>query len=193
VSDEIFDPEIHATDPKTGEPSLNKDGGFRKKRRDAGGARPAAPRAAKTPGGNGRAKHHAAVGNFLAIPVAGLGLVDPVMGFAAANLAPMWADALADLAVDNPRFAAMLEKAGGLGAAGAVVMVGVLTAVQFGHLMGKVPADMLRMMPGVQSREEIETILAQRGEQLARAAQARAGQASAPAHPADESRVMAHV
>jgi hypothetical protein len=56
VADEIFDPEIHATDPKTGEPSLNKDGSFRKKRKDAGRKAPGpGPKASASSGGGGRA------------------------------------------------------------------------------------------------------------------------------------------
>lgn len=185
MSDEIFDPEIHATD-KDGNPSLNKDGSFRKKRKDAGGGRRgggggSAPFAAaasgggRRSGGDQRAKHHKAVSDFLQVPVTVASLVNPVYGYAAGMVAPMWADVLADLALVNPRLAAALEKAGGLGAAGGVAAVGLLTLAQFGVLAGKVP-DSIGQMVGAKPRAEIEAILEQRGVQLRREAGERARQ-----------------
>ncbi|TFV29513.1 hypothetical protein E4K10_49955 [Streptomyces sp. T1317-0309] len=58
MADEIFDPEIHATD-KDGNPSMNKDGSFRKKRKDAGnrGSRTASAPKASTPSGAAGAAH----------------------------------------------------------------------------------------------------------------------------------------
>lgn len=180
MSDEIFDPEIHAVDPKTGEPSLNKDGSFRKKRRDAG-RRPAAAKASKGASGSGpaaiRERYRRSVDQTLQIPVTLASLADPVIGFAASNLAPMWSEALADLAVENPRLAAALERAGNLGAVGGVITAAVLTGVQIGHLMGRVPAQMVKMVGG-QTREEIEKILEQRGMQMAE--QRRAAEAAGP-------------
>lgn len=175
--DGVFDPEIHATD-KDGNPSLNKDGSFRKKRKDAGAAAEAAGKPSSSrsrtrtnsPRGAGpgaqRAKYHKNVSDFLALPVAGLSMADPVLGYAATEVAPMWSDVLADLAVEQPRLAAMLERLGGLGAVGSVLTVGALTFVQFGTLLGKVPPHVGKMM-GCKSREEIEAILQARGEQLA--------------------------
>lgn len=175
ASNAVFDPEIHATDAD-GNPSLNKDGSFRKKRKDAGAAKSSAPAASRSksrtasPRGAGpgsqRAKYHKSVSDFLALPVAGLSMADPVLGYAATEVAPMWSDALADLAVEQPRLAAVLERLGGVGAAGAVLTVGALTFVQFGTLLGKVPPHVGKMM-GCKSREEIEAILQARGEQLA--------------------------
>lgn len=181
MTGEIFDPEIHATD-KDGNPSTNKDGSFRKKRRDAGGGRKSAPSA--KPAGSGpaaaRARYHKSVSDFLALPVAGLSLADPVLGYAAGEVAPMWTDALADMAVDNPRLAAALERAGNLGAVGGLITAALVTGVQFGHLMGKVPGHMATML-GCKTREEIETILKQRGAQLAERAEHARAEAPAPA------------
>ena len=171
---EIFDPEIHATDRK-GNPSLNKDGSFRKKRVDAGAGktrsrpRPSAGTShAGCPPPRRPPCSWRSVAEFLSLPTAGVAMVDPVMGYAATEVAPMWAEALADLAVERPQFAAVLERLGGVGAVGGVITVGVLTFVQFGHLAGKVPPHIAKTL-GCKSREEIETILKQRGEQLARA------------------------
>lgn len=175
---EIFDPEIHATD-KQGNPSLNKDGSFRKKRRDAagrGGGRAAGPRPASPAGrvlADQRAGYHKNVSDFLAIPVTIVSLADPVLGYAAGTIAPMWSEALADLAMEQPRLAAALERVGPVGAVGGVLAVGVLTFVQFGNLLGKVP-DHLTTMMGGKTRAEIEQILEQRGVQLRAEAEERA-------------------
>jgi hypothetical protein len=169
---EIFDPEIHAVD-KDGNPSFNKDGSFRKKRKDAGkrGAGAAAPtaRPASAAGkvlADQREHYKKSVSDFLAVPVTLASLADPVMGFAGSMVAPLWADALADLAMEQPRLAAALEGAGKLGAVGGVVGVGVLTLVQFGHLAGRVPANVAQMV-GAKTRPEIEKIMEQRGIQMA--------------------------
>lgn len=190
MSDEIFDPEIHATD-KDGNPSLNKDGSFRKKRKDAGAkATTTRPRTKAAAGpGAAKEKYRKAVSDFLAIPTTVLTMTDPVMGYAAAEVSPMWAEGLADLAVERPQFAAALEKVGGLGVVGGLLGLGVMTAVQFGHLAGKVPAHVVQMMGG-KTREQIQEILAQRGEHLAaqRGQSPEHARAEAPAGP-----VMAHV
>lgn len=170
MSDEIFDPEIHATD-KDGNPSLNKDGSFRKKRRDAGQGKSApkpksSPTASKT-GGEQRARYAKAVVDNLTPVAVVLSLVDPVDGYCAQQLTPMWGEVLADLAMEQPKLAAVLERAAGLGAVGGVIGLGVLTLVQFGHNHGKVPEQFARMVGG-QPRSEIEQLLQQRGEQLAK-------------------------
>lgn len=172
---EIFDPEIHAVD-KEGNPSLNKDGTFRKKRRDARGGKsaPAAPKSVKSVK-DSKARYYKAVTDTLGLPSAGLSLVDPVLGFAATEvITPMWADALSDMAMDNPRLAASLEKAAALGGGAALLTVAAVTFTQIGVLVGKVPEQVAGMVPGVRTRAEIETILEQRGAQMRAAAQARA-------------------
>lgn len=172
MSDEIFDPEIHATD-KDGNPSLNKDGSFRKKRRDAGqGKRSTTTRTkSSSTAGNAseaqRARYAKAVVDNLTPVAVVLSLVDPVDGYCAQQLTPMWGEVLADLAMEQPKLAAVLERAAGLGAVGGVIGLGVLTLVQFGHNHGKVPEQFARIVGG-QSRTDIERILQQRGEQLAK-------------------------
>lgn len=169
MADEIFDPEIHATDPKTGEPSLNKDGSFRKRRRDAGRktTSTAAPKSSGSTANNtARERYRRNVDQVLGIPVVLLSMQDPVLGYAAGELAPMWSAGLADLAVEQPRLAAALERAGNLGAGAALLSAAVMTTVQIGHLMGKVPEGMAKMM-GAKTRSEIEQILEQRGIELA--------------------------
>lgn len=194
MSDEIFDPEIHAAD-KDGNPSLNKDGTFRKKRRDAG--TPASSRTrtrtrTRSTGGAPREKYHKAVADFLALPVAGLSMADPVLGYAAASVAPAWSDALADLAVERPQMAAVLEKLGGVGAVGGVLGVAIMTGIQFGHLLGRVPEHVATGM-GCKTRSEIETILRQRGEALARQRPAEPAPEHARAGAEGGARVMAGV
>jgi hypothetical protein len=191
TAEEIFDPEIHATDRK-GNPSVNRDGSLRKKRRDAGAGRASGTRAttrtratARAGGGSARDKHRRAVADFLALPAAGLSMVDPVMGYAATQVVPMWSDALADLAVERPQVAAVLERLGGVGAVGGVLSVALLTGVQFGYLTGKVPAHIARTM-GCKSREEIEQILMADGQRIAQRSPEHA-RAEEPAGP-----VMAH-
>ncbi|MFJ2307648.1 hypothetical protein [Streptomyces sp. NPDC087787] len=173
MTGEIFDPEIHATDDQ-GNPSTNKDGSLRKKRADAGQRKgPTSARRTTTTRAGGskrtdpRAQHHKSVTDLLAMPAAVASLADPVVGYVASGLAPMWADALADLAVENPRMAAALERAGSLGAVGGVITAAVVTGVQMGHLFGRVPGHIVKMTGG-QTREEIEQILTQRGEMMAR-------------------------
>jgi hypothetical protein len=182
MSDEIFDPEIHATD-REGNPSLNKDGSFRKKRRDAGksGAR---SKTAKAAPADDRARYAKAVQEALAIPVMVASFVDPVDGYCAAELSPVFADAIAGLAVENPQVAAVCEKLAIGGAAGAVAAVVLMAGVQFAHNHGKIPEHLARMA-GAKPRREIEAILRARGEQLA--AQARVTEA-----PADAEGARAH-
>jgi hypothetical protein len=173
--DEIFDPEIHSVD-KEGNPTLNKDGSFRKKRRDAGQklSTPRTPRAAKPSptAATGaaavqRGRYVKAVTDNLAPLAVVVSLVDPVDGFCAQQLTPMWGEVLADLAMEQPKLAAVLERAAGFGAVGGAVALGVLTVMQFSHNHGKVPAPIVRMVGGT-PREEIEQMLQQRGEQLAK-------------------------
>lgn len=171
--DEIFDPEIHASDPKTGEPSLNKDGSFRKKRRDAGQGKASGAKAKSTPTGAAgaaaaqRSRYVKAVTDTLVVPATLLALADPVDGYCAQRLTPMWGEVLADLAMEQPRLAALLERAAAAGAVGGVIGLGVLTFVQFGHNHGKVPEHFVRMVGG-QTRADIEQLLDARGEQLRR-------------------------
>lgn len=179
MSGEIFDPEIHAAD-KDGNPSLNKDGSFRKKRRDAGQSTTRTRSKSSSAGAakattDQRSRYVKAVSDTLVIPATLLSVVDPVDGFCAQQLTPMWADALADLAMEQPRLAAVLERAAGVGAVGGVLTLGLLTAVQFAHNHGRVPAQFARMVGGT-PREEIETMLQQRGEQMARQSQQQAAQ-----------------
>lgn len=174
-SDEIFDPEIHAAD-KDGNPSLNKDGSFRKKRRDAGTGKSTSSsrtRTKSTPTASNaateqRARYAKAVVDNLTPVAVVLSLVDPVDGYCAQQLTPMWGEVLADLAMEQPKLAAVLERAAGLGAVGGVIGLGVLTLVQFGHNHGKVPEQFARMVGG-QSRADIEQLLQQRGEAMAKA------------------------
>lgn len=176
MADEIFDPEIHATDPKTGEPSLNKDGSFRKKRKDAGARKTAAPKTSSGGGNSTRDRYKKNVDQFLGVPVTLLSIKDPVLGFAASELAPMWSEGLADLAVDYPQLAAALDRAGNLGSAAGLLGAALMTGVQIGNLMGKVPDHMAKMM-GARTRPEIEQILQQRGVQLAEQSQRQAAEA----------------
>lgn len=170
MADEIFDPEVHATD-KDGNPSLNKDGSFRKKRKDAGRSI-AAPKA-PAPGGKSsanRARYAKGVADFLAIPTMILAVKDPVDGYCAAELSPLFADAVAGVAVENPQVAAVCEKLAGGGAVAALAGVALLAAVQFGHNHGLVP-EHLAVMAGAKPRRDIEAMLKARGEQLAAAKQ----------------------
>lgn len=190
MSEEIFDPEIHAAD-KDGNPSLNRDGTFRKKRRDAGRsagrARSTSAKgrssSAKAGPTSDRERYAKAVGEALAIPVMVASFVDPVDGYCAAELSPVFADAVAGLAVENPAVAAVCERLAIGGAAGAVAAVVLMAGVQFAHNHGKIPSHLARMA-GARPREEIEQILQRRGEQLAaargRAAEGGAGQAPGP-------------
>lgn len=177
MSDEIFDPELHATDPKTGEPRINSDGTFRKKRKDAG--RRQASRSARTrttaakAAPDDRTRYASAVAGVLSIPTAILSMVDPVDGYCAAHYTPHLAEAIADVAVENPQVAAVVDKLAQVGPLGALLSVGVVIGVQFAHNHGKVPEAMARAM-GATPRREIEAVLKQRGERLA--AQARAAE-----------------
>lgn len=168
-SEEIFDPEIHSTD-KDGNPTLNKDGSFRKKRRDAGkSTRSSSTRSKSSSGGakvDDRERYAKGVRDFLAIPTMGLAIADPVDGYCAAELSPLFADAVAGVAVENPQLAAVCEKLAAGGAIGNLVGVTLLIGVQFGHNHGLIPENIARMA-GATPRRAIEQLLKQRGEQLA--------------------------
>jgi hypothetical protein len=169
VSDgEIFDPAIHATD-KDGNPSLNKDGSYRKKRKDSsrGAAKAAAPASSE---GKRRADEQAgytkAVAGLLQVPASLLSLVDPVDGYCAAQLVDPWSQVLGELAMEYPQLAAAIERAKVAGPLAGIIGVGLLTVAQFGHNHGKIPAHIATML-GARPRTEIEQILTQRGAQLA--------------------------
>jgi hypothetical protein len=167
---EIFDPEIHATD-RDGNPSTNRDGSFRKKRKDAGkrASASAEPRPASA-AGKVRADQHTgyykAVAGILQTPATLLSLVDPVDGYCAAQLVDPWSRVIADLAMEYPQVAAAIEKAAVIGPLSGVIGVGLLTVTQYAHNHGKLPAHLAQMV-GARPRTEIEQLLKQRGAQLA--------------------------
>lgn len=172
---EIFDPEIHAVD-KDGNPSINKDGSFRKKRKDSarGAAKVSAPASSE---GKRRADEQAgytkSVAGILQIPATLLSLKDPVDGYCAAQLVDPWAQAIGELAMEYPQLAAAIERAKVAGPLSGLIGVGLLTVMQFGHNHGKVPAHIASAF-GARPRAEIEQILVQRGAQLAAEAEQQA-------------------
>lgn len=176
---EIFDPEIHATDRK-GNPSMNKDGSFRKKRKDSTRAKAhplteVGPPAPSGKEGDRRARYAKAVGDFLTIPTMLVSLADPVDGYCAAQISPMFADAVAGVAMENPRLAAVCDKLAGGGAVAQLAGVALLAFAQFGSNHGVVP-EHLAKMAGAKPRAEIEQILTQRGEFLAKQAKEQAAE-----------------
>lgn len=182
---DIFDPEIHATKPN-GEPSMKTDGTFRKKRRDAGGARSsAAPKKSASAAGvpkalqEQHARHVRGIRDAAALPLTVLSFVDPVDAYCVSELVDPFADALATVAQDQPQLAAMLDKLSGSGAVATALGIAAVGVIQVLHNHGKVPASMVRMMGG-KPRHEIEAILRQRGEAMA-AAQAADEQRAAAA------------
>lgn len=186
--DEIFDPEIHAAD-KDGNPSLNKDGSFRKKRRDAGQSTKAKGPAPVSSGGrvlaDQRAGYVKAVHDVLDVAPPLLSLVDPVDGYCAAQLVDPWSEVIGDLAMEYPQLAAALERSKVAGPLLGVVGLGLLTVVQFGHNHGKVPEGLARMV-GARPRSEVEQLLKQRGVQLAAEAEERKRQDAEDAEMAAE-------
>lgn len=185
MSEEIFDPEIHAVD-KEGNPSLNKDGSFRKKRKDAGKTSRSRSSSAKAaPAGDDRARYAKGVRDFCAIPTMLLAVKDPVDAYCASELSPMFADAVAAVAVENPQLAAVCEKLATGGAIGNLMGVTLLIGAQFAHNHGLIPEHLARAV-GATPRRDIEQLLKQRGEMLARQG------AEAAEAPADAERPMAH-
>lgn len=174
MSDEIFDPELHSAD-KNGNPTLNRDGSFRKKRKPAGGGR--APKLATARGTTGKApandrdRYAKGVRDALAIPILFASMADPVDGYTAAEMSPIFAEAVGDLAVENPQVAAICERLATGGAMGNLVAVTLMIGAQFASNHGMVPEHIGRMV-GLKPRSEIEKVLQQRGEQLAREHQA---------------------
>jgi hypothetical protein len=170
---DVFDPEIHSAKPD-GSPSLKGDGTFRKKRRDSGGRRAGGVRAVtrpRTPSTSApsssrvveqqKARHAKAVTDVAGPIILGLSFVDPVDGYCAAEIAPMFAEALAGYAQESPRTAAVLDKLASAGGASALVAVAGLAFVQFASNHGKIPPQYARML-GATPRAEIEAILDQR-------------------------------
>lgn len=152
MSDEIFDPEVHATD-KDGNPSLNKDGSFRKKRRDAGTRQTSR---AKSSGGAGpHRRYEEGVQGLLQIPAMAISFVDPVDGFCVASHTPPIAKAVADLAVERPEVAAALDKVLAVGPYGALIGAVLPLVVQIGHNHGLVPEPMAKAM-GATPKRDIE-------------------------------------
>lgn len=164
---EVFDPELHASKPD-GTPAKKTDGTFRKKRRDAAGARrrvnPLASRGkAPSPNrdaANRRAKHVKGVKDAAAVPVMVLGFVDPVTAYVVNDVVAPFAEAAADYAQENELLAGWLDKAstgGGLMALLAVVAYG---GAQVAAVHGKIPEQYARGF-GLKTRAEVEGILRQ--------------------------------
>lgn len=153
MSDEIFDPEVHATD-REGNPSINRDGSFRKKRRDAGGRTTRTTRA-KTSTGNQAKKYEEGVAGLLQVPAAVLSFVNPVDGFCVAQHTPPIAKAVADLATERPEVAAALDRVLAVGPYGALIGAVLPLVVQIAHNHGMVPEPMAKAM-GVAPRKDIE-------------------------------------
>lgn len=154
MSDDIFDPEIHATD-KDGNPSTNKDGSFRKKRRDAGAARGITSRATKSNGGQQHGRYREGVEGLLQIPAMALSFVSPVDGFSVAHHTPPISKAVADLAVERPEVAAALDKVLAVGPYGALIGAVLPLVVQLAHNHDMVPAPMAKAM-GATPKKDIE-------------------------------------
>lgn len=173
MSDEIFDPEIHSAD-KDGNPTLNKDGTFRKKRRDAG--KTTKGPAPVSSGGkilaDQRAGYVKAVHDVLEVVPPLLSMVDPVDGYCALGLVDPWSEVIGDLAMEYPQLAAALERSKVAGPLLGVVGLGLLTVVQFGHNHNKIPEGLARMV-GARPRSEVEQLLRKRGVQLAAEAEER--------------------
>lgn len=175
---DIFDPEVHAVD-KDGNPSLNKDGSFRKKRRDAG--RSVGPRAKSSGGGSSQRQRYAeGVAGLLQIPAMVLSFVDPVDGFCVAHHAPPISGAVADLAVERPEVAAALDKVLAVGPYGALIGAVLPLVVQLAHNHGAVPEPMAKAM-GATPKKDIERHL-----RLVATQAAAAEQHQAEDVPADE-------
>lgn len=154
MSDEIFDPEVHATD-RHGNPSTNKDGSFRKKRRDAGGARKTGTAKAKATPGSQRAKYAEGVAGLLQIPAMALSFVQPVDGYSVAAHTPTISNAVADLAVERPEVAAALDRVLAVGPYGALIGAVLPLAVQLMHNHDMVPESMATAM-GATPKRDIE-------------------------------------
>lgn len=155
---EVFDPEIHAVD-KDGNPSLNKDGSYRKKRSDAGASKKSGissvSRGSGAKSGGQKKRYVEGISGIFQIVAAGVSMVDPVDGFCVAQHTPPIADAVADLAVERPEVAAALEKILTVGPYGALIGAVLPLAVQIAHNHNKVPEPMARAM-GAHPKQEIE-------------------------------------
>ncbi|MEU0398358.1 hypothetical protein ABZ208_37570 [Streptomyces sp. NPDC006208] len=154
MSDEIFDPEIHAAD-KDGNPSLNKNGTFRKKRRDAGAGRGTSSRTTKTAGTSQHRRYEEGVQGLLQIPAMALSFVNPVDGFCVAHHTPPISKAVADLAIERPEVAAALDKVLSVGPYGALLGATLPLVIQLMHNHGMVPESMAKAM-GATPKKDIE-------------------------------------
>lgn len=175
---EIFDPELHATKPN-GEPALKTDGSFRKKRRDAG-RRTSTPTSARTkttapPAGAPRAlkeqhsKHVQGIKDALGVPLMIGTFVSPIDAYTLQDLVDPFANALATVAQDDPKLAAALDKAGGMGGWTSILAIFSLGVVQVMHNHDKVPEHIARMV-GAKPKSETLALMNQRAAQM-RAAQ----------------------
>lgn len=154
MSDDLFDPEVHATDRK-GNPITNKNGSFRKKRADAGFSKNTSPRTSKTTNGSQKKRYVEGVSGIFQIVAAGVSLVDPVDGFCVAQQTPPIADAIGDLAVERPEIAAALDRIMAVGPYGALIGAVLPLAIQIAHNHNKVPEPVARAM-GAHPKKDIE-------------------------------------
>lgn len=160
MSDTIFDPEVHATG-KDGSPTLNRDGSFRKKRRDAGAGK---VRSTKAPSNaTQHRRYEEGVQGLFQIPAMALSFVNPVDGFCVAHHTPSIAKAVADLAVERPEVASALDRVLAVGPYGALIGAVIPLAIQLMHNHDMVPESMAKSM-GATPKKDIERHLKIAGE-----------------------------
>lgn len=199
ASGEIFDPELHASKPD-GTPALKTDGTFRKKRKDAGGARAGAASASTRSKSSNptagmpkalaeqHAKHVRAVRDAAGMPLMALSFASPVDAYCLSELVDPFATALATVAQDTPQLAAMLDKLGGAGGWTTVAAIVGLGVVQVMHNHDRIPEHIARMV-GAKPKREVEAILEARGRAMREAQTAAAGPS---AFTVNEAEMMAH-
>lgn len=164
---EVFDPELHAAKPD-GTPARKTDGTFRKKRRDAAGARRrATPLTSRAKGpspsravADRRAKHVKGVKDAAAVPVMALGFVDPVTAYVVNELVDPFAEAAADYAQENELLAGWLDTASKGGGLLALLGIVVYGGAQVAAVRGAIPEQYARGF-GLKTRAEVEQILRQ--------------------------------
>lgn len=187
-SGEVFDAELHASKPD-GSPALKTDGTFRKKRRDAGGARSSSSASRSTrsrstpsaPAGVPRAlkeqhqRHVKAIKDAAGIGLLIGGFASPIDAYTLEPLVDPFADALATVAQDNPQLAAAFDKLGGAGGMTTVLAIVGLATVQVLHNHDKIPEHVARMA-GVKPKSEALAQMGAHAEQIKAAAAQRAAE-----------------
>lgn len=157
MADEVFDPEVHAANPD-GSPKLKADGTFARRRGPRKGAAPSPTRRA-TKASPKQPDYRPGLNNMFQMVAIPLSFKAPLDALAVTHHAPPIAEALNDLAHEQPQVAAVLDRVLAVGPYTALFAAVTPLVLQILHNHDVLPEQVAAPM-GVTPKRQIEAELA---------------------------------